>query len=147
MFKFDQPRITQISPALVAKNEDITITGTNFGDHKSSVLLKASSTYLSLSHVGSETNVTTITDTEIVMKVPTGFGKSAQLSVLVNGREADYASLSGGRNVDFKSPTVVSTVPPATTEGGQISVVGTGFGPLGEKIQIDQVSIYVATAN
>lgn len=141
MFKFDQPRITQISPALVAKNEDITITGTNFGDHKSSVLLKASSTYLSLSHVGSETNVTTITDTEIVMKVPTGFGKSAQLSVLVNGREADYASLSAGRNVDFKSPTVVSTVPPATTEGGQISVVGTGFGPLGEKIQIDQVSI------
>ncbi|QDZ19799.1 hypothetical protein A3770_03p23170 [Chloropicon primus] len=140
MFKFNQPAITQLSPTLVAKNEEITITGTNFGDHKSSLLLKASASHGSFTNVGQETNVTTISDTEIVMKVPTGFGKANQLSVLINGREADYSSLAT-RNVDFKIPTVSSTVPPATTEGGQITVVGGGFGPVGQKLQIDEVQI------
>ncbi|MFV2067908.1 MAG: DUF6805 domain-containing protein, partial [Pirellulales bacterium] len=52
--------ITQLSPTLVAKNEEITITGTNFGDHKSSLLLKASASHGSFTNVGQETNVTLV---------------------------------------------------------------------------------------
>ena len=140
MFKFDQPTISQITPTLVAKMEEITIKGSNFGDHKSSVILGADSTYKSFTHPATETNVTTITNSEIVMKVPTGFGTSSKLSVFINGREADYSDLAS-RNVDFKNPTVVSTESPSTTEGGQIKVTGTGFGPKGQTQQLDSIVI------
>ena len=73
------------------------------------------------------------------MKVPTGFGTNALMTVFINGREADYGTVDF--KVDFKAPTVISTVSPLTTEGGQIQVNGTGFGPVGQSQQIDSVKI------
>ena len=152
IFAFNKPMVSSISPMSAAKDELITISGANFGDGPASIKFKMLSTYATdeaNTYEAATTIADSIADTEIVAKMPTGFGAIVRMSLLINDREASYTDLleangDDARNMAYKPPTVTATEPPPSTAGGAIIVNGTGFGPLSSPhlaTQVDTIKI------
>lgn len=106
------PDITNISPTSVRIGDEITITGTGFGDAKGSSEVLFNTTLA--------VDFTNWADEEIIVKVPAG-ATSGKISVSVNNQKSDEK--------DFVVLPFISGINPTSAQiGADVTIRGTGFG-------------------
>ena len=104
--------VSSISPSSVSEGDQITISGTGFGG----------SMYVSFEGSVSE-YVYAYSSTELELTVPSG----AQTGTVTVYRSSDYAQATGYLIVLAGPLTIASINPSAASEGGRITINGTGF--------------------
>ena len=152
-FVFDKPTVSEISILGAAKDDVVQVTGTNLGTTSAEIavfvdlLSEDADGNMQVVYTASAnaTFITSIGQDSFSFQMPAVAGSTNEVRVEINGRNADYAAVDAGtgRRISYAAPTITSSAPPASTEGGVATFTGTGFGPLGSD-HIDIVHIVYA---
>ena len=121
-YSLPSPLIGTVGPAATA-GSIVTVTGVNFGP--SGECYKNYFETVTIDGRDCTDPTVSVSGTEILCLSPEGAGK--ELDVFVQMRGA-HTGTSGQRKFSYQPPNVISAVP-LTTEGGEVVITGTDFGP------------------
>ena len=107
------PVITNINPSNISIGDNVTITGTGFGNTRDTSIVTFNTTKAA--------TITSWSNTVINVKVPTGT-TAGKLTVTVAGK------VSNGVDFTMMTPVITNINPSSVLIGDDVTITGTGFG-------------------
>lgn len=150
VFRYQEPIVIDVSPRQAAFGDRVTVTGANFGNNHTLFQFFFNQVNES-KFIAKRDFDLTVNHTQVVFTVPVGVGPQRDFRFLVpvEGQTITWAQRSindlpqAGKNTSVTMsylPPVVYRATDALTRGGNITIYGTNFGPMGSA-NIDEVKV------
>ncbi len=147
------PVVTNVTPEIAQEGNDVTITGQRFGNDKAKITVEIQTTPQKVALAA--TDISSVTDTEIKFKVPTGKQGAGKVVVKLNVGTDILASDDAGISpkptdiiFTFKGKASITNATSLTGRVGEtVSVTGINFGTKKEDIKIKIAAFDVPASN